>query len=188
MQAWWQMWPGYFTANWCQQVVSDALALPIAKTTIGQGDTERADESYRTSQLRWVKFNGPLWDVVANDMERLFRIANNNVFGFDLNLLRDIQFTEYRAENAGHYDWHEDIFWRGDKSCHRKLSIVVQLSDQEEYEGGELELKHEAPEADVLRKQGTVIVFPSFCPHQVTAVTKGIRHSLVGWYEGPEFK
>jgi PKHD-type hydroxylase len=118
----------------------------------------------------------------------LVKEANNNAFGFDLNLMREIQFTEYRAENEDHYKWHEDLSWRVNKASHRKLSVVIQLSDQGDYEGGDLELQHEAPEPEALKRQGTVIVFPSFHSHRVTPITKGVRYSLVAWYEGPKFK
>ena len=38
------------------------------------------------------------------------------------------------------------------------------------------------------REQGSIIVFPSFVYHQVTPVTRGMRHSLVGWIAGPTFR
>jgi predicted 2-oxoglutarate/Fe(II)-dependent dioxygenase YbiX len=35
---------------------------------------------------------------------------------------------------------------------------------------------------------GTVLVFPSFMPHGVEPVTKGIRYSIVTWMVGEYFK
>ncbi len=35
---------------------------------------------------------------------------------------------------------------------------------------------------------GTVLVFPSFMPHGVEPVTKGVRYSVVTWMVGPYFK
>ena len=71
-------------------------------------------------------------------------------------------------------------------SSMRKLSVSVQLSDPNHYKGGNLEFADfiGTPEQKYLRPKGTVIVFPSFIPHQITPVTEGVRHSLVGWYEG----
>ena len=37
------------------------------------------------------------------------------------------------------------------------------------------------------KNKGTIIVFPSMLLHKVTPVTKGIRHSLVQWFSGPDF-
>jgi len=180
------MWTGYFNPDWCQGVVSRGLALKPQEAVVGRDEAGRLDLEYRTSKIRWLK--RPQWDYVANEMESLVKTANNSAFGFDLNFLKEIQFTEYDSTDKGHYDWHEDVFWKGNTSHHRKLSIVIQLTDPDEYEGGELELEHEPPEQMALRQQGTVIVFPSFHPHRVTNITKGIRHSIVGWYEGPKFR
>ena len=67
--------------------------------------------------------------------------------------------------------------------------MVVQLTDPSEYEGGNLELQwHEPPGFENLRKRGTIIVFPSFLKHRVTPVTRGIRHSMVSWMEGPKWR
>jgi PKHD-type hydroxylase len=38
------------------------------------------------------------------------------------------------------------------------------------------------------KKQGTVIVFPSYVLHEVTPITQGTRHSLVAWLAGDPFK
>ena len=77
----------------------------------------------------------------------------------------------------------------------RKLSMVIQLTDPTEYEGGSLELdtkqiggKDKQPNADNLKQLGTTIIFPSFLRHRVTPVTEGKRYSLVCWYEGSPFR
>jgi len=37
-------------------------------------------------------------------------------------------------------------------------------------------------------EKGSVIAFPSFYPHRVTSVTKGIRRSATLWITGPAFR
>ena len=74
---------------------------------------------------------------------------------------------------------------------HRKLSMVIQLSDPKDYEGGILEIhanEHYPPPPDELKRRGTIVVFPSFLRHRVIPVTKGVRYSLVAWIEGPHFR
>ena len=71
---------------------------------------------------------------------------------------------------------------------HRKLSIIVQLSDEDEYEGGDINLKIGSRDLDLPKKKGGVIVFPSFILHRVLPVTKGSRKSLVSWISGPNYR
>ena len=65
--------------------------------------------------------------------------ANNSLWHFDLiSVDETIQYTEYYDTADGHYTWHQDI--GGGSASKRKISITVQLSDPEEYEGGDLEM------------------------------------------------
>jgi len=119
--------------------------------------------------------------------------TNNERFEFDISGLNEyIQLLWYQSKEqtaegiAGHYKWHQDI-GTYDMSL-RKLSIVVQLSKSEDYDGCNLTLQthrqFEIPE----RKQGDVIIFPSYLPHMVTPITRGERYSLVLWVSGPPFR
>lgn len=96
----------------------------------------------------------------------------------------ELQLANYGTDDF--FNWHMD-FGIGDIS-NRKLSISVQLSDEDEYEGGELQFMinqdiHVAP-----KTKGTAIIFPSFAQHRVTEVTKGNRMSIVGWIAGPPYR
>ena len=83
------------------------------------------------------------------------------------------------------YGWHQDF----GGLLSRKLSLVMQLSDPEEYEGGELQIMVGGEKPISINKQkGLVVVFPSWAVHQVTPVTKGLRQSLVAWVSGPNFR
>ena len=73
----------------------------------------------------------------------------------------------------------------------RKISAVVQLSNPEDYEGGLFEIDNDVrPPFDISRfmPRGSLLIFPSYVKHAVTPVTKGIRRSLVTWYNGPRFR
>jgi PKHD-type hydroxylase len=65
------------------------------------------------------------------------------------------------------------------------LSLTVQLSNPEEYSGGELVIY---PEFVAPKDQGTMTVFPSFMCHDVRPVLTGVRYSLVSWLAGPQFR
>jgi len=77
----------------------------------------------------------------------------------------------------------------------RKLSVTVNLSEENDYEGGNLMFDfsehNEISRYEIcekVRPQGSIIVFPSFVSHCVTPVTKGTRYSLVIWNLGEPFK
>ena len=117
--------------------------------------------------------------------------ANKKCFGFDISGgLDSVQFTNYDKEYEGHYDWHPDMFVPSKTAYTRKLSIIIQLSDPKDYEGGNLLFRDnlKLPDASKMRQRGAIIVFPSFLDHKVTKVVEGHRQSLVGWIEGPSWR
>ena len=68
----------------------------------------------------------------------------------------------------------------------RKISMTLLLSDENDFEGGDLELIDDKSRPKM--KQGHALFFASFIRHRVTPVTKGNRKSLVMWFGGPSFK
>jgi PKHD-type hydroxylase len=139
----------------------------------------------RQSKIRWI----PIDDKSAWVYEKLksFAIeANSTIWDFDLRSIIDsIQYTEY-TEGGDHYDWHVDI---GPGSInHRKISIVVQLSDPDDYEGGDFELYTGGSFKSLPKMKGCCVLFPSFLLHRITPVTKGIRKTLVLWIGGGNYK
>jgi PKHD-type hydroxylase len=77
---------------------------------------------------------------------------------------------------------HTDI---GDAhAARRKISLIVQLSEPEDYDGGDVVL---ASRATVPKALGGGCVFPSWVPHRVDAITRGMRYSLTTWANGTYF-
>lgn len=78
----------------------------------------------------------------------------------------------------------------------RKISLSINLSDEQDYEGGELSFdigEHNSNGEKILtnenfKKRGTCVFFPSSIYHAVSPVTKGTRYSLVAWFLGRPFK
>ena len=71
----------------------------------------------------------------------------------------------------------------------RKLSFVYQLTDSDEYEGGNLVFYDDNGNKSIApRIRGSIILFDSRTRHEVTEVTKGVRKSLVGWVNGPRWR
>lgn len=108
--------------------------------------------------------------------------ANFDLWGFDLfGFCEGIHLLKYGVKD--HYDWHMDI--GSHLLSQRKLSAVLQLSDESEYEGGTLEF---FKRGEASKKQGTLILFPSFMVHRVQAITKGTRYSFAAWISGNPYK
>ena len=124
-----------------------------------------------------------LFDLMWN----LASEINKDAFGFDIKAVDDIQYGEYTED--GKYDWHIDTHWTT-PDYHRKISVVIQLSDSNEYEGGDFEIDWDGWEdwKQGAREKGTIIIFPSFIRHRVTPVTKGTRKSLIAWIGGEKFR
>ena len=71
----------------------------------------------------------------------------------------------------------------------RKVSITVQLSDTDDYEGGNLEIWSGGDNVKIApRGRGNVVIFPSYMMHRVTPVTKGTRKSFVLWVGGEHYR
>ncbi len=152
----------------------------VQATTVGN-----SDEGIRKSSIKWIhsdERSGWVYDRI----NELVAEANEKLWQFDIaGRLDSIQYTEY-YEGGGHYDWHIDI---GPAPInHRKISVTIQLSDPQEYEGGDFEIWNGGGFKTVDKAKGTAILFPSYLMHRVTPVTKGTRKSLVLWVGGQPFK
>ena len=173
-----------FSKEEIEQIIKKSAQYTSKDGTI-IGNQEEVESAVRKSKIKWLP-NNPEWTWVYDKLAAMAVEANNTLWKFDLHtIIDDIQFTEYEA-GGGHYDWHVDI---GPSTIsHRKISMVVQLADPDDYEGGDLELQPGNYSFAVPRKQGAVVLFPSFMLHRVTPVTSGLRRSLVLWVGGGHYK
>ena len=181
-----------FSPPECLALQQAGAAAGFVEATIGGGDGDaRIDKNIRCVLTANI--------VPRPDLQWFFkRLAdrvewtNNDRYHFDLvgltegaNVLR-YDAPQHADEVAGHYDMHQDI-GSGQMSL-RKLSVVVQLSDPADYDGGRLHLiSHRDLEVAEV-KQGDVIIFPSYVPHYVTPVTRGTRFAIASWVSGPPFR
>lgn len=138
----------------------------------------------RRSKVNWVH-NGPetrwIYERISENAARL----NADFYGFDLiGFGEALQFTHYDGTDAGMYGWHQDF----NADVSRKLSVVIQLTDPAEYEGGNLQIAEGKDPLTVTKERGLMVVFPSWQLHQVTPVTSGSRQTIVAWISGAPFK
>lgn len=175
MKTLWVMWDGALSDEIVSRVISVAGKAEEA-VVIGGGT------SGRKSRVSWLNDQTWLFDTLFD----YANIANQQAFQTSVYKNAPIQYTEYHGSEGGHYGWHHDVDWAQDDGLQRKLSLTVQLSEGDEYEGGDFQFREcDAPDPNLLRRKGTILVFPSYLQHQVTPVTSGVRRSLVSWFEGP---
>ena len=168
------------------------------------GDALNRDK--RNSKNAWVPTTHWTAGFVWHYVER----ANRENFLYDIRNIdgESMQFTQYGEGEF--YGWHNDAgisghykpvsvgnhhegrtqdYMNEKLELVRKLSFVVQLSDPDDYEGGNFQLLAEDGKSYFApRKRGTVVVFDSRTQHRVLKVTGGLRKSLVGWVVGPRWK
>ena len=173
-----------FSGEECDRIVGLAAAAPSRDARL-VGQTQ--DHNLRRADLVWLD-DVPGSDWVMDRIIDVVRIANRDVFGFDLQSFSEsAQVARYDAAREGHFDWHSDI-GDGPLARQRKLTMVVQLSEADDYDGGRLEVMPSAHVHEAGLGRGHATIFPSFLLHRVTPVTKGQRHSLTIWAHGPAFR
>lgn len=153
---------------------------------VGAGSDGEVNGWIRRSNVAWLHPD-KLPQEVLKHFEALTLAANDQGYKFDLSGFEAFQFTVYDEKMAGEYKWHVDTAPLPDGSI-RKLSMSLLLSDPSEFEGGKLLVNAGGNPIVAEERKGRAVFFPSWMPHCVTPVTKGIRKSLVIWTHGPAFK
>ena len=178
------------------------------------------DDDVRASRIAWLNDEG-VYDCI-----RPFVHAANEQAGWrlDLRQIENVQFTKYALNQ--HYHWHidgqcdhyaskvlsdhQDYESQGQimpiNETHdpdhvglcRKVSVTVNLSNPNDYDGGDLWLTKHPQDSKIseletftnpgFRDKGAVVVFPSWVRHRVTPVTRGTRYSAVAWFNGPPLR
>jgi PKHD-type hydroxylase len=172
-----------FTKTECEIIIALGESMGLQESTLA---SEPIDSKIRESKVAWF-FPRQETTWIFDRLSSAALNLNNQFFKFDLyGMVEGIQFTKYQ-EPSGHYGTHIDKVV-GD--IPRKLSLTIQLSDPESYEGGDLNLFYSSNFEAIVppKEQGKLIAFPSYMLHQVTPVTKGTRYSLVCWVTGKPFK
>ena len=169
------------------------------------------DKDIRKSKNTWIPtthwITGWLWHYV--------QAANRNNFLYDISFIESesMQFARYGV--GEYYHWHSDTsipvqykpqiqisatesttndnYLRERAAIKnelvRKISFSLQLSDPDDYEGGNIQFIDESNKNYIApRQKGTLIIFDSRTKHRVCKVRSGVRKSIVGWVLGPRWK
>ena len=169
------------------------------------------NKNIRKSKNTWIPthhwIGGWLWHYVG--------IANRNNFLYDISFIES-ESMQYASYGVGeYYHWHtdssisvhykpqfqtsarestkDDNYLRErtaiENELVRKISFSLQLSDPDDYEGGNIQFIDESNKNYIApRQKGSLIIFDSRTKHRVCKVRSGVRKSIVGWVVGPRWK
>lgn len=166
------------------------------------------NKNVRNSKNAWIPTSHWIAGFAWHYVER----ANRENFLYDIDCIdgESMQYTHY--DPGQYYTWHTDadlssahkpVGFEGrtwecsedylNKKCEkiRKLSFIIQLSDPEDYDGGNVQfmsLMDKKKTYFLPREKGTIAIFDSRAEHRVLEVTRGLRKSIVGWVIGPRWR
>ena len=128
-------------------------------------------------------------DVRSQDVQQLNNLLMNHL----------VQHPVYRAaalpmkvaspyyarysQGMSYGDHVDDPIMHADTPYRSDISITVFLSDQHEYEGGELIINTQYGEHSVKLAAGDAVMYPSSSVHHVNEVTSGTRMVAVTWLQ-----
>ena len=176
----WAWRQSVFTPEELDTIIQIGNSTELVKASTYGEQSDKNRKSYVT-----FLFPNEITNFIFARLAGLINEMNQQFFQFDLTgLEQGLQFTRYEAPGE-HYDWHID---KGYMTAPRKLSVSLQLSDPNDYKGGEFEMSFGRKPVKVSKERGLAVLFPSYVLHRVRPVTEGTRYSLVAWISGPPFK
>jgi len=159
------------------------------KSTVNTGQKTQDDQDKKYVDRRsWKVDNSHSFCKEFLDTLNNFIVkANNKHFQFDLDKIDGPYYVEYPQDGRTKLDWHLDI---GEYPYNqRKLSFSLLVSDPSEYEGGNLEIwRNNNDYINLPKTPGSITFFPSFLPHRVTPITKGVRRNFIGFVMGRPYR
>jgi predicted 2-oxoglutarate/Fe(II)-dependent dioxygenase YbiX len=161
----------FLSENECSNIIKNSLSdSTLSDAQVGIGDDYGFISEMRKSKISWM---GDM-DVIGNKLKDTLK-ENIKIKGIDTTNLYNFQFTQYTS--GDYFDWHTDsshIMWPG-----RYYTCIILLNN--DYKGGELEIKENVGNFIVEKNVGDLILFPSTYMHRVLPVLDGVRYTLVNW-------
>ena len=154
-----------FPAAACEDLIKLGESYQREEGKVGQGDIRKDKRNVEVADV-------PIWHgpqvMLREDLTFRMRHANAH-FGLAVEYLPALQYLVYGE--GGLYDWHSDIVFPQGLEA-RKISLVLQLSDPANYDGGDLQLDAtfgEAPTAEPVAGKGNA--------HCIGTVHRGHRRA-----------
>ena len=172
------IWESEIPNNICDQIIDCSNKIKYKKGLTEQDDSGRqVDIKFLDEKFNWINALIIGYVIFANSNNFLYELSKSDI--------EEVQLSKYSIGQF--YNKHTDFNFHPESKSHtRKLSVSVQLSDEDSYDGGDLLLYFGGEKYITPKSKGSVIVFDSRMTHEVTPVTRGERYSLVKWFHGDE--
>lgn len=162
---------GVLISDICEELINSNIEL------LNEGEDKYPDFFTTSFSSRLL----PLDHAIHANLQEIYTEINN-FFKFDVSFAEPYEIKRYQSED--YFSIHFDNYGSLSEDVDRKLTIVLFLSKENSYSGGEINIFGK----DIKVEQGSIIAFPSFFPHSVNKVTSGERWSLITWLWGNYWK
>jgi predicted 2-oxoglutarate/Fe(II)-dependent dioxygenase YbiX len=131
--------------------------------------------SFFTCQV--FRHDDPIYEIL-NPIWEAYIQANP----YDITFIEPYEIKCY--EQGDKFKKHTDGFIDIERQVTRKLNMIIQLSDTNDYVGGDLNVgRHTCS-----RELGSAVLFHAGVFHDVTMIESGTRYSLIGHAWGPMYR
>jgi PKHD-type hydroxylase len=167
-----------FSKDECDQILSTCIEeLWLPSTVIG---------SKEFHQSKRQKLRGDTAGFPFLNIREVTKNANTGIYDFSLIGIIDQDFPQvFSYSTDDFYNMHIELT---PMAPSRKITFIINLSDHTTYEGGDIEFLNIDTSLSELNKQGSCLIFPSYIPYKINAVTNGNKRIIVGHVHGAIFK
>lgn len=150
------------------------------ESAIGNGRSGGIDRKVRNSQVFFPK---------PQDFPKTFNILQSTIISSYQTVAPYIDFTNFAEIQYARYDKgcffkkHKDTIYK-EVSDKRILTFSINVSEEDSYENGELVVFDDRGKtviAQLSKKIGSFIIFPSIFFHEAREVVSGTREAIVTW-------
>ena len=166
-----------FTSEECEELIALALAEEGSyEVLVDENDSDKSIRSVTVYTLTQKKYPG-LWERLQTIFE------GSNSWRFEWSVIRSVQILRFKQgdHKSRSMDWSS-------ATPRRKISMVLQLSEPDEYEGGDVVLSAGHTDNVIPTNIGFATLWASYVPNHVTPITDGERWCLAAWAEGEPYR
>lgn len=162
------LFENYFSDNERKALQNHLQNIPMSPSALHNDTSHYTD----TSNVAEVEQKG----IFFKNFKNLFLAVNSKHWKFDRPFSFQFKCVEYGKGDQ--ITWHADGSYN--MKCTYLITMVAMLSDEKDFDGGEIELVGWTGEKKIFNlKKNSVLIFPSFLKHRVKKVTRGVRKTAV---------